>query len=142
MFSTRLDNFLPFSSNLKLSSANSFSLVESKIVVWDRVKFKRSSDETIKMAKNELKVEKGRKYCEKKREIASYQHFLLSRQCFQKAFFLMVVRFRDCFVKASPFPKRQILNSTKLNEFADDNFKVDENGRKISKRVENTVGKG
>ena len=30
-FSTRLDSFLPFSSNLKLSSANSFSLEESKI---------------------------------------------------------------------------------------------------------------
>ena len=29
--STHLDNFLPFSSNLKLSSANSFSLAESKI---------------------------------------------------------------------------------------------------------------
>ena len=27
-------------------------------------------------------------------------------------------------------------------EFADDNFKFDENGRKVSKRVENTVGKG
>ena len=26
--------------------------------------------------------------------------------------------------------------------FADDNFKIDENGRKLSKRVENTVGKG
>ena len=31
VFSTRLDNFLPFSSNLKLSSANCFSLEESKI---------------------------------------------------------------------------------------------------------------
>ena len=31
VFSTRLDNFQPFSSNLKLSSANSFSLEESKI---------------------------------------------------------------------------------------------------------------
>ena len=31
MFSTSLDNFHPFSSNLKLSSANSFSLEESKI---------------------------------------------------------------------------------------------------------------
>ena len=30
-FSTRLDNLLPFSSNLKLSSAISFSLEESKI---------------------------------------------------------------------------------------------------------------
>ena len=29
-----------------------------------------------------------------------------------------------------------------MNEFADDNFKFDENGRKLSKWVENTVGKG
>ena len=41
-----------------------------------------------------------------------------------------------------PFPKRQILDTPKLKEFADDNFKLDENGRKFSKRVENTVGKG
>ena len=27
-------------------------------------------------------------------------------------------------------------------EFADDNFKFDQNNRKFSKRVENTVGKG
>ena len=33
------------------------------------------------------------------------------------------------------------LESSKLNEFADDNFKFDENGRKFSKRVENIVGK-
>ena len=41
-----------------------------------------------------------------------------------------------------PSPKRQILDSSKLKEFADDNFKLDGNGRKFSKRVENTVGKG
>ena len=35
-----------------------------------------------------------------------------------------------------------ILDSSKLKVFADDNFKFDENGRKLSKRVENTVGKG
>ena len=29
-----------------------------------------------------------------------------------------------------------------MKESADDNFKFDENGRKISKWVENTVGKG
>ena len=40
------------------------------------------------------------------------------------------------------FPRRQILDSFKLKEFADDNFKFDENGRKFSRRVENTVGKG
>ena len=31
---------------------------------------------------------------------------------------------------------------SKLKEFADDNFKFDENGRKLSKWVEHTVGKG
>ena len=41
-----------------------------------------------------------------------------------------------------PFPKRRILDSSKLKEFADDNCKVDENGRKISKWIEKTVGKG
>ena len=38
------------------------------------------------------------------------------------------------------FSKRQFLDSSKLKEFADDNFKVDENCRKFLKRVENTVG--
>ena len=37
---------------------------------------------------------------------------------------------------------RQILGSSKLKKFADNNFKFDENGRKFSIRVENTVGKG
>ena len=40
------------------------------------------------------------------------------------------------------FTKRQILESSKLKEIADHNFKFDENGRKLSKQVENTVGKG
>ena len=42
----------------------------------------------------------------------------------------------------NPFPKRQIMDPSKLKEFADDNSKFDENGKKLSKRVENTVGKG
>ena len=43
---------------------------------------------------------------------------------------------------SSIFPKQQILDSSKLNDFAHDNFKFDEQGRKFSKWVENTVGKG
>ena len=39
-------------------------------------------------------------------------------------------------------PKRQILDSSKLKEFADDNFNLDENGERFSKWLENTVGKG
>ena len=38
--------------------------------------------------------------------------------------------------------RRQILDSSNMKEFADDNFKFDENGRMLSKQVENTMGKG
>ena len=41
-----------------------------------------------------------------------------------------------------PITRRQILDSSKLKVFADNNFKFDENGRKLSKQVENTEGKG
>ena len=47
-----------------------------------------------------------------------------------------------CIVNTYCFPKRQISDSSELKEFAEDNFKLDKNGRKFSKRVENTVGKG
>ena len=42
----------------------------------------------------------------------------------------------------SPITRQQILDSSKLKEFADNNFKFDEIGIKLSKLVENTVGKG
>ena len=35
-----------------------------------------------------------------------------------------------------------MLDSSKLKELSEDNLKFDENGRKLSKQVENTVGKG
>ena len=37
---------------------------------------------------------------------------------------------------------QQILDPSKLKEFADNNYKFDENGRKFYKCIENTVGKG
>ena len=40
------------------------------------------------------------------------------------------------------FPKRQILDSSKLKESVDNNFKLDESGRIFSKMIENIVGKG
>ena len=40
------------------------------------------------------------------------------------------------------FPKRQILDTSKLKDFAVDNFRFDEIGRNFFKKVENTVGKG
>ena len=41
----------------------------------------------------------------------------------------------------NPLSDDSFSNRSKLKEFADDNFKFDENGRKLSKWVENTVGK-
>ena len=41
----------------------------------------------------------------------------------------------------NPFPNDKISDSSKLKEFAYDNFGFDENERKFSERVENTVGK-
>ena len=42
----------------------------------------------------------------------------------------------------NPLPDDKILDRLKLKQSADDNFKFDENSRKFSKRVKNTVGKG
>ena len=42
----------------------------------------------------------------------------------------------------SPFPQRPILDSSKPKEFADEKFVFDEDGRQVSKWVENTMGKG
>ena len=46
------------------------------------------------------------------------------------------------FLSTTPITRRHILDSSKLKDFADDNFEVDENGRKVSKWVEDTVVKG
>ena len=41
----------------------------------------------------------------------------------------------------NPSPNGNISDCSKLKEFADDNFKLGENGRKFLKRIENTVEK-
>ena len=42
-------------------------------------------------------------------------------------------------VMGEPFPKQQILDSSKLKEFADNNFEFVENSKKFSKGVEHTM---
>ena len=59
-------------------------------------------------------------------------HLLLKKQLFKSAIIDI----------PSPFPKRQTLDSSRLNRFADDNLRFDANARNFSKMVENTVGKG
>ena len=65
-------------------------------------------------------------------EIASYKQFLLFLQCFQKTY-LQTRKNQGLFGRVltpsqktnfrKPFPKQQILDSSELKEFADDNFK-------------------
>ena len=66
-----------------------------------------------------------------KGENAGYQHFLLFLQCFPKPSSLTLSQMTNL-----------ILDPSKLKEFAEDNLKFDENDRKFSNPVENTVGKG
>ena len=42
----------------------------------------------------------------------------------------------------NPLPDDKILDRSNLKQSAHNNFKFDENSRKFSKQVENTVGKG
>ena len=58
-----------------------------------------------------------------------------------KCLFVMGVNSLPYSHDFKPITRRQILDSPKLKEFADDNSKFDENGRKLSKWLENTVGK-
>ena len=46
------------------------------------------------------------------------------------------------FKVINPLPDDKNLDRSKLKQSADDNFKFNENSRKFSKRVKNTVGKG
>ena len=72
--------------------------------------------------------DKSRKHCGKR------------RKCWLPVFSPFPSVFHSLLL--SPTTRRQILDSSKLKEFADDDFKFDENGRKLSKWVENNVGKG
>ena len=51
------------------------------------------------------------------------------------------VRDKKLFI-FNPLPDDKILDRSKLKQSADDNFKFHENSRKLSKQVENIVGKG
>ena len=58
-------------------------------------------------------------------------HLKMSYICLDKMLFLF-----------NPLTDNKILDCSGLKQFEDDIFKFDENSRKFSKQVENTVGKG
>ena len=78
-----------------------------------------------------------------KGEIALNEQFLHFQKYFQKNGLVWErVKSKASITKSYPFPKRQILDSSNLKEFADNNFKFDKSGRKLSTWEENTEGKG
>ena len=92
--------------------------------------------------------ENGRKFSkqveniEGKGEIACYEQFLVFPQSFLKACTADTLKPGLVWKRVNPFPNANISDWSKLKEFASDNYKFDRNGRKLSKRVENTVRKG
>ena len=54
----------------------------------------------------------------------------------------MCIPFGKTFSAIQGHLSQSNIKVTFFKEIADDNFKLDENGKKFSKRVENTVGKG
>ena len=70
------------------------------------------------------------------------QVLILNQSKFYRIILLweQVISFRGSLPQ--PFRKQQILDYSKLKEFADDNFRFDEKSRKLSKLVENTEGEG
>ena len=62
--------------------------------------------------------------------------FTASRRCIKAPYV------RALLFSVNPLPNDKIFDRSKLKESADDSFKFDENSRKFSKCIENTVGKG
>ena len=83
----------------------------------------------------------GRKHCGKRRN-CSLRAISPFPTVFSKGLFPRGVKRCHCVGMGLLFAIRKILDLSKLKEFADDILKFDENGRKFSKQVENTVRKG
>ena len=72
-----------------------------------------------------------------KGEIARYEQFLLFPQCFQKACFPGVAKDVIVWEWVNPFPNNEIIDSSKLKEFPDDNLQFDKNRRKFLRKGRN-----
>ena len=70
------------------------------------------------------------------------KYIIIQKFCLPLSYFSSKLLDPSHLFKTLTFPKRQILDSSKLKESADDNLKFDQNDRKFSKPIENTVGKG
>ena len=117
VFSTRLENFLPFSSSLKVSSANSFSLEESKICRFGVKGLMHLYIISIKVSLSS------------------------SRMLIRVEIFAFDISFAYRRISINSLPNDKHLDLSKLNAFADDNSNVAEMANFVFDRVENIVDK-
>ena len=88
-----LENFSPFPTNVKVSSATLLIWESLKFIIWERVKTKRQNldnsksralkDDKINVNENLKCVLKRVKTLWEKEKNAGYQHFLLFPHCFK-----------------------------------------------------------
>ena len=102
-------------------------------------KLKAFADDNIDIAKMTISLCSRLENTVGKEENAGYKHFLLFPTVFFKAFLRFIKVWITWF---NPLPDNKILQKSNLKQSADHNFKFDENSRKFSKWVENTVNKG
>ena len=77
-----------------------------------------------------------------KGENASFQHFLLFSQCFQKATFSELLEVGIVWYRIKLLPNDKILALSKLKAFADDKFNVAQIVILLLDRIEDIAGKG
>ena len=110
--------------------------------ILDSSKLTEFADNNFKLDENGMNLSKQVGNAVGKGEIACYEAISPFPRVFSKGFLSRGVKRCHCVGMVYPITRQQILDSSKLKEFADDNFKLDKNGINLSKQVENTVGKG
>ena len=152
--------FVPFPKQIPdfesfiLSSANALSLDKSKIVLFSK-EFNIFFCFWIDITSASVKVGKDhptklQPYPRDSFSVLFVAQYLakkipVSSGLFKFGIFMVAKKIivKDCSkVQINPLPDDKILDRSKLRQSADDSFKFDENSRKFSKQVENTLGKG
>ena len=109
-----------------LSSANALYLVQSKKLLFCKVKNPHSQDSIIMDSLAILhSCNTAFQNVEKERVNASFS-----------------IRINNFLEESQPFPEQKNLDSSRPKKFAEYNLKFGKNGRKFTKQVENAVGKG
>ena len=92
-----------------------------------------STQNGVIVAKGEMLLNVGYVFC-------CFSDFNINEQNFGNH---SVCSHRQClFLLLDPLPNDKFLNCSKLKDYAEDSFQFDENGRRLSKWVENNRGKG